>query len=132
VMLLLDGVHDPGPRGMKEQNRLNEWVRQLSRERGVIVLVASNSGPSRRDRDARLGVLARAVSESAATPVRLGRAQADAPLTLDDFGSSVLSLVEHYSGRRQFAGYYVPRTIDKRTPIFAPRSAPAGAEAGPR
>ena len=58
-MLLLDGVHDPGPRGMKERNRLNEWVRQLSRERGVIVLVASNSGPSRRDKDARLGVLAR-------------------------------------------------------------------------
>ena len=58
VMLLLDGVHDPGPRGMKERNRLNEWVRQLSRG-GVIVLVASNSGPSRRDKDARLGVLTR-------------------------------------------------------------------------
>jgi hypothetical protein len=124
VMLLLDGVHQSGPRGMKEQNRLGEWVRQLSRERGVIVLVASNSGPSRRDTDERLGVLTRAVRDSAAAPVRFGRAQVGKPLTVADFGSSVLSLVERYSGRKQFAGYYVPRTVDKRTPIFAPRSAP--------
>lgn len=125
VMLVLDGIHERGPQGYEENAQVMEWVRQLYGQQNVIVVLASNSGPSLRREADRLGVLTMAIVESMSVRGGLSLKQSpDGSLTLGEFQKAVEARVEQLSGRRQFAKCFIPRSISKQLTIFEPRSAP--------
>ena len=118
VVLLIDGEHEPSPGGPFP--RLAEWARELSRG-GVIVLLASEVGPSRRLAVEGRGVFAHAVITSAeARSQSRPTLDPDSPMTLDDFRVVVLDRVAELSARRQFAACLIPETISPTFPIFEP------------
>lgn len=108
VIVLLDGVHTGSSKLWDTE--VNEWVRNLRDKQNVITFVASNSGPSRTDRDFR--AFAQGVLDSVGPPI------ADGPLTLNDFRDRVIENVLNLTVRQQQAECYVPPTIDGEFPLL--------------
>jgi hypothetical protein len=118
VMLLLDVVHGRTPGG--DSGALSAWVRDLYRRKGVIVMVASNQGPSERHRD--LGAFTRGIVTSFDASAQIRRPiDPDGPVTLDDFQDTVVRQVETFTGRRQHPFCYRPETISAGVPILDPK-----------
>ncbi|MDR3618402.1 MAG: hypothetical protein P4L85_03555 [Paludisphaera borealis] len=123
VMLLVDGIHSVIPSAGR--STIQEWIRDLSGNRGVLVLTASKQDPSERLDE--LGAFAQAVLESLS--VAGGSAASTGPkgvTTLYDFQQSVLRRVSELTSRRQFAGFYPPETLSgwNKIRIFDPQAAP--------
>ena len=129
VMLLLDVVHSRTSAASSEGNAgdLSAWVRELYLRRGVIVMVASNQGPSERHRD--LGAFTRGIVTSFDASAQIRRPiDPDGPVTLDDFQDTVVRQVEMFTGRRQHPFCYRPETVSATVPILDPKvsRAPGG------
>lgn len=132
VVVLLDLHHDPHPGSFRRQ-ALNDWVRDGLVERGVIVCLASNSGPSgyvgvqgggaRVEHGAFALGLLRLFDNPDAIPARLRQGAGKGAWTLLDFQRALAANVRSSSrNKRQTIGFYRPRSIDPRTPIFDPPS----------
>lgn len=118
VLLLLDGAHQPAP--PSRRGALNAWARELTR-RGVIVFLASQSGPGRRLEAEGQGAFAFAVIHAAeARSQSRPLLDPDEPMTLDDFQATVVDRVKELTGRRQFAACLLPETISPDLLLFDP------------
>lgn len=123
VMLMVDGIHGAIPNAGR--STIQEWIRDLYGNRGVLVLTASKQDPSIRLAD--LGAFAKAVTESLSIAGGQGAAGRTNPsTTLLDFEKAVLRRVAELTSRRQFAGFYPPETLAgwHKIRIFDPQSAP--------
>lgn len=123
VMLLIDGIHAAIPGAGRAM--IQEWVRDLSSRRGVVVLTASKQDPS--ERLAEFGAFAQAVLQSSSVAGGSAeRSSPDASMTLYDFQRTVLRRVSELTSRRQFAGFYPPETLSgwHKIRIFEPQAAP--------
>ncbi len=121
VVLLLDGVHKG------EETSVDNWVRHLYRDQGVIVAVASRYGvPSRRLPLRRHGAFAQAILESTTARAQVRpRVAANAPLTLGDFQEALIAGVAGLTERQQIAEVFLPETaMSPREPLFQPRLRP--------
>ncbi len=123
VMVLLDGIHDELP--MRARRDLDNWVRDLVDERGVMVLLASKAGPSMRR--AQHGAFAQAVLDSITVAGWTGNSSGDATSpTLHDFQEAVIRGVERLTARRQYADFYPPEFLSSdliaRIRIFEPQT----------
>ena len=93
--------------------------------RGVIVVLASNYGPSGYDNAEQHGIFAAGLlhlyRDPDAIPVRLRGRDAGAIRTIDDVRHG-LGLTVRSRNKRQQAGFYVPRSIEPNSPFFGPQS----------
>jgi WD40 repeat protein len=125
VMLLVDGLHGAIPGAGRSS--IQEWIRDLSGKRGVLVLTASKQDSS--ERLSEMGAFAQAVIQSSSIAGgSADRSGAESSTTLFDFQQTVLRLVSESTSRRQFAGFYPPETLAgwQKIRIFDPQAAPVG------
>jgi hypothetical protein len=122
VLLLIDGIHGAVPGAGR--STIQEWIRDLSGNRGVLVLAASKQDPS--ERLAVLGAFAEAVIQSTRVAGGAAAAGPKAATTLFDFQQAVVRGVSEKTSRRQFAGFYPPETLSgwNKIRIFEPQAAP--------
>jgi WD40 repeat protein len=116
VLVFLDGVHElPGE---VLRSTIKPWVRDLLRERRVIVIVASREGPSGpADARRRQGLFALGVQQAFEQVVAAGKSPGQA-YTLEEFGRAVRQEVLDLSGRQQEAFGYFPRGVSPES-LFA-------------
>lgn len=116
VVLLLDSVHDPAPKGWNRPQQ--EWIRGLYR-RGVITFVASNHGPGRRYFPKAHGAFVQGILDA---PGARGQARPwvdpNSAMTMDDFKVTVVQRVKELTNLKQQAACYLPETFSARTPLF--------------
>ena len=115
VVVLLDGSHGTPADGFDPD--AVDWVRQLRRDCGVIVFLASDQGPSREARAHR--AFAQAFLDSVGPGRRTRRK--DGLLTLFDVRDGVSRGVQELTRRQQNAACYIPDSLDGRFPLLNPR-----------
>ncbi|WP_158633642.1 WD40 repeat domain-containing protein [Tautonia sociabilis] len=131
VVLLLDAVHPETPPS-RRPNALMEWVRDLIARRRVVVVLASNSGPSFYDGSSGHGVFARGLlalldGETAdALPYRYQDDGSPPILTIGDL-AELLPIAVKAENDRQQVGIYLP-DLNPNNPAFGPPTPPEAVE----
>jgi hypothetical protein len=115
VVVLLDGSHGKPAEGFDPD--ATDWVRQLRRDCGVIVFLASDQGTSREARAHR--AFAQAFLDSVGPGRRTRRK--DGLMTLFDVRDGVSRGVQELTRRQQNAACYIPDSLDGRFPLLNPR-----------
>ncbi len=127
VVVFLDGADKSTP--TLGEPDVNEFVRFLRDEQGVITFVASDQGPSDEFsvKDGRAFALA---IQSAIVPSGRPRTKPGAPLSLNEVDALIKENVLEMTGRKQRAGCYLPETLSGRFPFLDPRAPRPGAVGG--